>query len=82
LPGVARTFDAILTPEFNDFDGMVMYVKYFMHQTLTPALSFWIIIIDGMRPRNLSILYCLVFLALISLTVGIICWLTGGNYIY
>ena len=29
LLGVTGTFIAILTPEFNDFDGWVMYVTYF-----------------------------------------------------
>ena len=82
LLGVTGTFIAVLTPEFNDFDGWVMYVTYFMHHSLIPAFSLWNIIVDGMRLRNLSILYCLVFLALVSLPVGIICWLTGGNYMY
>ena len=82
LLGVTGTFIAILTPEFNDFDGWVMYVTYFMHHSLIPAFSLWNIIVDGMRLRKLSILYCLVFLALVSLPVGIICWLTGGNYMY
>ena len=63
LLGVTGTFDAILTPEFNDLDGWVIYFTYFMHHSLTPAISFWIIIIDGMRFKNLSIFYCLVFLA-------------------
>ena len=82
LLGVTGTFDAILTPAFNDLDGWVIYFTYFMHYSLTPAISFWIIIIDGMRFKNLSIFYSLVFLALVSLPVGIICWLTGGNYMY
>ena len=82
LLGVTGTFIAILTPEFNDFDNWVMYITYFMHHSLIPAFSLWNIIVDGMRPRNLSILYCLVFLASVSLPVGIICWLTGGNYMY
>ena len=82
LLGVTGTFIAVLTPEFNDFDGWVMYITYFMHHSLIPAFSLWNIIVDGMCLRNLSILYCLVFLALVSLPVGIICWLTGGNYMY
>ena len=82
LLGVTGTFIAVLTPEFNDFDGWVMYITYFMHHSLIPAFSLWNIIVDGMRLRKLSILYCLVFLALVSLPVGIICWLTGGNYMY
>ena len=82
LLGVTGTFIAILTPEFNDFDGWVMYVTYFMHHSLIPAFSLWNIIVDGMRLRKLSILYCLVFLAFVSVPVGIICWLTGGNYMY
>ena len=82
LLGVTGTFIAVLTPEFNDFDGWVMYVTYFMHHSLIPAFSLWNIIVDGMRLRKLSILYCLVFLAFVSVPVGIICWLTGGNYMY
>ena len=82
LLGVTGTFIAILTPEFNDFDGWVMYFTYFMHHSLIPAFSMWNIIVDGMRLRKLSILYCLVFLAFVSVPVGIICWLTGGNYMY
>ena len=59
-----------------------MSVTYFMHHSLIPAFSLWNIIVDGMRLRKLSILYCLVFLAFVSVPVGIICWLTGGNYMY
>ena len=39
LLGVTGTFIAILTPEFNDFDGWVMYVTYFMHHSLIPTFS-------------------------------------------
>ena len=27
-------------------------------------------------------LYCLIFLSIIATPVGIVCWLTGGNYMY
>ena len=76
------TFIAILTPEFNDFDGWVMYVTYFMHHSLIPTFSLWNIYVDGMSLRKLSIPYSLIFLAIIAVPVGIICWLTGGNYMY
>jgi uncharacterized membrane protein YwaF len=35
-----------------------------------------------MSLRKLSIPYSLIFLAIIAVPVGIICWLTGGNYMY
>jgi hypothetical integral membrane protein (TIGR02206 family) len=82
LLGVTGTFIAILTPEFNDFDGWVMYVTYFMHHSLIPTFSLWNIYVDGMSLRKLSIPYSLIFLAIIAVPVGIICWLTGGNYMY
>ncbi len=80
--GVTGTFIATLTPGFNDFDGWVLYVTYFMHHSIIHAFSLWNIIVDGMRLMKLSILYCLVILSLVYLPVGIICWLTGGNYMY
>ena len=82
LLGVTGTFIAIITPDFNDFDGWVMYVTYFMHHSLIPAFSLWNIYVDGMRLRKMSIIYSLAFLAIISVPIGVICWLTGGNYMY
>ena len=31
---------------------------------------------------EISVFYCLVFLAILAIPVGIVCWLTGGNYMY
>jgi len=82
LLGVTGTFVAILTPELDDFDGWTMYVTYFIHHSVIPTFSIWNIFIDGMRPRKFSVFYCLVFLAILAIPVGIVCWLTGGNYMY
>ena len=35
-----------------------------------------------MSLRKFSILYTLTFLSIIAIHVGVICWLTGGNYMY
>jgi len=82
LMGVTGTFFAILTPEFNDFDGWIMYVTYFIHHGLIITFSMWNIFIDKMKPRKLAILYCLIFLAIMAIPVGITCWFTGGNYMF
>ena len=82
LMGVTGTFFAILTPEFNDFDGWTMYITYFIHHGIIIAFSMWNIFVDKMRPRKYSIIYCLIFLAVMAIPVGLICWLTGGNYMF
>ncbi len=82
LLGVTGTFFAILTPEFNDFDGWTMYVTYFIHHGVIIAFPMWNIFVDKMSPRKYSIIYCLIFLAIMSIPVGIICWITGGNYMF
>ena len=71
LLGVTGAFIAVLTPEFNDFDDWVMYVTHFMRHSLIHAFSSRNITVDRMRLRKLSILYCLVFLAVISLPISI-----------
>ena len=39
---------------------------------------------EKLRTTILSylVLYCLIFLSIIAIPVGIVCWLTGGNYMY
>ena len=82
LLGVTGGLQAMLTPDMTDFDNWIAYNTFYMHHGLIILCSFWSIFVDGLRPRRISLQRTFLFLIFMSIPVGIICWITGGNYMY
>ena len=81
LLGLGAAFITILTPEFkmiNTFE----YILFFVAHALIVVFALWGIFIDGKIPRKGSVLKVYVFLSLMALPVGLISWITGGNYMF
>ena len=81
LLGLGAAFITILTPEFkmiNTFE----YVLFFVAHALIVVFALWGVFIDGKIPRRGSVLKVYVFLSLMALPVGLISWITGGNYMF
>ena len=79
LLGMGAAFITILTPEFKMLN-VIDYIAFFVSHALIVVFALWGIFIDGMRPRKYSVLKVYSFLWIMVLPVGLICWITGGNY--
>ena len=82
LLGITGGLQAMLTPDMTDFDNWTAYTTFYMHHSLILICSFWSILVDGMKPRSIAVQRSFLFLFIMAIPVGIICWITGGNYMY
>ena len=81
LLGLGAAFITIITPEFkmiNTFE----YILFFVAHALIVIFALWGVFIDGKIPRKGSVLKVYAFLCLMAFPVGLISWITGGNYMF
>ncbi len=82
LIGIPSALLAIVTPDMNDYNNWTNYVTFFIHHSLIIAFPLWNIFVDKLRLRKFSIFYSSVFCVVMIIPVGLVCWVTGGNYMY
>ena len=82
LIGIISALLAIFTPDMSDYNNWTNYITYFIHHSLIIIFPLWNIFIDKLTLRKFSIVYSSLFSVFMILPVGIICWITGGNYMY
>ena len=82
LIGIPSALLAIVTPDMNDYNNWTNYVTFFIHHSLIIAFPLWNIFVDKLSLRKFSIFYSSFFCVIMIIPVGLICWVTGGNYMY
>ena len=81
LVGLGAAFITILTPEFKMIN-MLEYILFFAAHALIVIFALWGIFIDNKRPRRRSVFRVYGFFWVMVIPVGVISWLTGGNYMF
>ena len=82
LIGIPSALLAIVTPDMNDYNNWTNYVTFFIHHSLIIVFPLWNIFVDKLCLRKFSIFYSSFFCVIMIIPVGLICWVTGGNYMY
>ena len=82
LIGVPSALLAIVTPDMDDYNNWTNYVTFFIHHSLIILFPLWNIFIDKLSLRKLSVFYTSSFCISMIIPIGLICWATGGNYMY
>ena len=82
LIGIPSALLAIVTPDMNDYNNWTNYVTFFIHHSLIIAFPLWNIFVDKLSLRKFSIFYSSFFCVIMIIPVGLVCWVTGGNYMY
>ena len=81
LVGFGAAFITIITPEFKMLNTLE-YALFFLAHGLIVVFSLWGIFIDNKRPRKLSVYKAYLYLWIMALPVGLVSWVTGGNYMF
>ena len=81
LVGLGAAFITIITPEFKMINQLE-YALFFLAHGSIVIFALWGIFVDGKKPRKRSVLKVYLFLWFMALPVGLISWLTGGNYMF
>ena len=81
LVGFGAAFVTIFTPEFKMINT-IDYVVFFVSHGLIVVFALWGIFIFKMRPRKNSVLKVFLFLWALAVPIGLISWMTGGNYMF
>ena len=82
LIGIPSALLAIVTPDMNDYNNWTNYVTFFIHHSLIIVFPLWNIFVDKLSPRKFSIFYSSFFCVIMIIPVGLVCSVTGGNYMY
>ena len=82
LIGIPSALLAIVTPDMNDYNNWTNYFTFFIHHSLIIVFPLWNIFVDKLYLRKFSIFYSSFFCVIMIIPVGLVCWLTGGNYMY
>ena len=82
LIGIPSALLAIITPDMNDYNNWTNYVTFFIHHSLIIVFPLWNIFVDKLSLRKFSIFYSSFFCIIMIIPVGLVCWITGGNYMY
>mgnify|MGYP001162557496 CR=1 FL=1 len=82
LIGIPSALLAIITPDMNDYNNWTNYVTFFIHHSLIIVFPLWNIFVDNLSLRRFSIFYSSFFCVIMIIPVGLVCWVTGGNYMY
>ena len=82
LIGIPSALLAIVTPDMNDYNNWTNYVTFFIHHSLIIVFPLWNIFVDKLSLRKFSIFYSSFFCVIMIIPVGLVCWVTGGNYMY
>ena len=82
LIGIPSALLAIITPDMNDYNNWTNYVTFFIHHCLIIVFPLWNIFVDKLSLRKFSIFYSSFFCIIMIIPVGLVCWITGGNYMY
>jgi len=82
LIGIPSALLAIVTPDMNDYNNWTNYVTFFIHHSLIIAFPLWNIFVDKLSLRKFSVFYSSFFCVIMIIPVGLVCWVTGGNYMY
>jgi len=82
LMGFTGTLIAMLTPDMTDFDNWTSYITFYIHHSLIILFCSWNIFIDKKVPSKYSVVKSMIFLCIVAIPIGLICWKTGGNYMY
>ena len=81
LVGFGAAFITIITPEFKMLNTLE-YALFFLAHGLIVVFSLWGIFIDNKRPRKLSVYKAYLYLWIMALPVGLVSWVTDGNYMF
>ena len=81
LLGLGTALITILTPEFKMINTLE-YILFFVAHALIVIYALWGVFIDGKIPRKGSVLRVYAFLCFMALPVGLISWITDGNYMF
>ena len=81
LLGLGAALITILTPEFKMINTLE-YILFFVAHALIVIYALWGVFIDGKIPRKGSVLRVYAFLCFMALPVGLISWITDGNYMF
>ena len=81
LLGLGAALITILTPEFKMINTLE-YILFFVAHALIVIYALWGVFIDGKIPRKGSVLRVYAFLCFMAFPVGLISWITDGNYMF
>ena len=82
LIGIPSAILAIVTPDMNDYNNWTNYITFFIHHSLIIVFPLWNIFVDKLSLRKFSVFYSSFFCIVMIIPVGLVCWVTGGNYMY
>ena len=82
LIGIPSALLAIVTPDMNDYNNWTNYITFFIHHSLIIVFPLWNILVDKLSLRKFSIFYSSFFCVVMIIPIGLVCWVTGGNYMY
>ena len=82
--GIGASFQAILTPDMNDFDKNFSLVTFYLHHALIIAHVLWLIVVEKMSCRKGSVLRTIVITNIFAAIIYPINLVIGGkaNYMY
>jgi len=82
--GVGASFQAIITPDMNDFDNNFSLLTYYLHHALIIAHVLYLIVVEKMRCRKGSIFRTMVITNLFAAVIYPINLVIGGksNYMF
>ena len=80
--GMVGGFHSLMTPELTHGSDLVLLIDYFLVHGGLVAAPLYCIFVLGMRPRKMAWLKSFFYLQFFVVTVAIIDYLLGANYMY
>jgi len=80
--GMIGGLHSLLTPEFTHGTDLVVLIDYFFVHGGLIAVPMYCVIVLGMRPRKMSWIKACLYLQIFVVSVGIINYMIGSNYMY
>ena len=80
--GMIGGLHSLLTPEFTHGVDVILLIDYFLVHGGLIAIPLYCVFVLGMRPRKMAWLKAFVYLQILVVSVAIIDFLLGANYMY
>ena len=80
--GMVGGFHSLLTPELTHGSDIVLLIDYFLVHGGLIAVPLFCVFVLGMRPRKMAWLKVFVYLQVLVVSVALIDFLLGANYMY
>jgi len=80
--GMVGGLHSLLTPEFTHGVDVILLVDYFLVHGGLIVIPLYCVFVLGMRPRKMAWLKAFVYLQILVVSVAIIDFLLGANYMY